>query len=70
MFGKDFLKPQEKPTSSIEHKEKEIIFYYTSSFGDKFKFIFIGPKREKYLKVAQDAFEGLINDTYTLLPQN
>ena len=70
MFGKDFLKPQEKPISSIERNEKEIIFYYTSSLGDKFKFIFIGPKRENYLKIAQDAFESLINDTYTLLPQN
>lgn len=69
MFRKDFINSNSTPIiTNIIKEEKSITYYYNSSKGDKFKFIFTGPRKETYLSIAQNAFENLIKDNYTLLP--
>lgn len=71
MFGKDFINTNPTPiTTNIIRDDKTITYYYNSSKGDQFKFIFRGAKKETYLSIAQRAFETLIKDNYLLLPNN
>lgn len=46
MFGKDFINSNPTPiTTNIIKEDKTITYYYNSSKGDKFKFIFRGAKK-------------------------